>query len=98
MVRCQLIADLSVHRTTRRWNGDAVVEECCASTALNRSLDLIDGLAVQLGHLTTGPQAIPALVSSLLNVLVVDEHENCEKDLENDNGEKAERVEIQQAF
>lgn len=98
MIWCQLIADLSVNWTTRRWNGDAVVEECCASAALNRPLDLIDGLTVQLGHLTTGPQAIPALVSSLLNVLIVDEHEDCEKDLENDNGQKAQRVEIQQAF
>lgn len=61
-------------------------------------MHLVDGSAVKFRHVTSSPQTVPALEGSNLDVMVVHEHEDGEDDLENDDGEQAQRVEVQKAF
>lgn len=94
----QLVAHLSVSWTARRRNLDSIVQEGVRSAAFDGLLNLIDGSAIQIRHLTASPQAIPALVSGILDVCVVDEHEDGQENLEDNHGKKAEGVEVQEAF
>lgn len=98
VIRSQLIADLCIGWATRPGNGNSIVQECCAAAAFNGSLDLVDSLTVEFRNLTSGPQAVPALESSLLDVVVVDKDEDGEENLKDNDGEKAKRVKVQETF